>query len=534
MKDPGPVQFRARFSPDSRRIALVRENGDLLVYDLATGQPSRHWRGPKPGMLSFRPDGAQIAALSDEKGSTCRILETETGRLIRSIPMRAKAIGVQWSPDGATLTTTCVDRRIDLWDAASGTLKVTLQGHTHGGLGSTFHPAGTLLASNGWEKRLFLWDPVLGRSWLNLPGDSNHQFSSDGRITVSFEHQLTTYEVDPALEYRTFAHAGRDPNEYGEVSIRSDGRVLALGTNGGVSLWDLACGRELAFLRIGYAVSLLFEASGDLLTSGPIGVWRWPVRLDPEGREFRIGPPSRLPLPAGIEQIAEDRSGRIVALAGLDFTHILTAERTFQVGPLEQVKSVAVSPEGEYVATGCHGTTGAQVWRLRDSAKLAHQELEGFTSVKFSPDGKWLMIENSPCRLLETGTWREVRRLKGRGRCFSPDARLVVVMDPNKVLELVEAETGRILARLTSPDLGEAWAVTFSPDGSKLVVSTRDGPAVHVWDLRAIRRRLVVLGLDWDAPAYSEEDPAGFNAACLPPLQIDYGLLAGRIRRSTE
>jgi hypothetical protein len=106
-------------------------------------------------------------------------------------------------------------------------------------------------------------------------------------------------------------------------------------------------------------------------------------------------------------------------------------------------------------------------------------------------------------------------------------------MDPSKVLLLVEAETGRTLAQLTSPDLGEAWAVTFSPDGSRLVVSTRDGPAVHVWDLRAIRR-LVELGLDWDVPAYSENDPAGSAAPSLPPLQIDYGPLAGHIRRSAS
>ena len=52
-----------------------------------------------------------------------------------------------------------------------------------------------------------------------------------------------------------------------------------------------------------------------------------------------------------------------------------------------------------------------------------------------------------------------------------------------------------------------AWA-TFSPDGSRLVVTTNDGPAVHVWDLRAIRRHLAEMGLDWDAPAYSDDDPA--------------------------
>ncbi len=49
--------------------------------------------------------------------------------------------------------------------------------------------------------------------------------------------------------------------------------MLAVGTDRGVVLWDLARGTELAFLPIGNAETLLFEASGDLLTlSGPLGV----------------------------------------------------------------------------------------------------------------------------------------------------------------------------------------------------------------------------------------------------------------------
>ena len=66
--------------------------------------------------------------------------------------------------------------------------------------------------------------------------------------------------------------------------------------------------------------------------------------------------------------------------------------------------------------------------------------------------------------------------------------------------------------------------MTFSPDGSRLVVTTDDGPAVHVWDLRAIRKRLAPMGLDWDAPAYSEDDPAAPPAPDLPPLKVyDFG-----------
>ena len=87
--------------------------------------------------------------------------------------------------------------------------------------------------------------------------------------------------------------------------------------------------------------------------------------------------------------------------------------------------------------------------------------------------------------------------------------------DASRVIRLVETETGRTLARLESPDLCRGWPV-FSPDGSRLVVSTPDGSAAHVWDLRTIRRHLVAMGLDWDAPAYSDQDPAAIS---VPPIE---------------
>src|SRR5262249_29723216 len=38
-----------------------------------------------------------------------------------------------------------------------------------------------------------------------------------------------------------------------------------------------------------------------------------------------------------------------------------------------------------------------------------------------------------------------------------------------------------------------------------------------------IRRQLAAIGLDWDAPAFSEDDPADPSAPALPPLQVDLG-----------
>ncbi len=124
--------------------------------------------------------------------------------------------------------------------------------------------------------------------------------------SLGIEDRLTTYQVDPALEYRTFAHASSAPLNYDRPSIRRDGRVLAVGTEQGVVLWDLAHGAELAFLPIGDAQHLMFEASGDLLTSGSIGVRRWPVQLDPARGEFAHRPAEPTPV---AERRLRDRRG---------------------------------------------------------------------------------------------------------------------------------------------------------------------------------------------------------------------------------
>jgi len=45
---------------------------------------------------------------------------------------------------------------------------------------------------------------------------------------------------------------------------------------------------------------------------------------------------------------------------------------------------------------------------------------------------------------------------------------------------------------------------------------------------------LAAIGLDWDALAYSEDDPASSSAIPLPPCQLELGWLAGEIERLAE
>jgi WD40 repeat protein/tetratricopeptide (TPR) repeat protein len=528
--DPGPVGHQLAWSPDGRRLLLIRR-GTLLEYDLATGRSVRTWPGAA-GHVAFRPDGARLAVIdADPRRQTCRIHEADSGQLVRAIALETTAEWVAWSPDGRTLAIARPDHRIDLRDAETGSRRASLEGLTSGAPTAAFHPAGTLLASNGWEGRLRLWDPILGRPLLTLNDNSDPaRFARDGRIVVSSPGRLTVYRVDPARGYRTFAHASGEPMDYQRASIHPGGRLLVVGTDHGAILWDLARGAELAFLAIGGSPNAMFEPSGDLLTGGTAGVQRWPIRLDPARGAFRIGPPRRLPFPNSACQVGEDRSGRIVAQANHGYAQVVTPGGTFRLGPLDDCRGVAVSPDGRWLATGSH-VRGAQVWSVADGTKVAELPTESSTAVAFSPDGEWLMAAGG--RLWEVGTWREARRIDG-GDAFSPDGRIVAAVDPGRVIRLVEVATGRTLARLESPDLCGVYTLAFGPDGSRLVVVTNDGPAAHVWDLRAIRKDLADRGLDWDAPAYPEPDPADPSAAPLPAPEVDYGPLAGHLEHFRE
>jgi WD40 repeat protein len=94
----------------------------------------------------------------------------------------------------------------------------------------------------------------------------------------------------------------------------------------------------------------------------------------------------------------------------------------------------------------------------------------------------------------------------GVGHAFSSDGRMLMVQDDDLSIRLVETETGRKLARLSSPDMCGVNGAVFSPDDSRLVISTQDGPAVHIWDLRAIGNELQAMGLEWELPSFSEPE----------------------------
>lgn len=75
---------------------------------------------------------------------------------------------------------------------------------------------------------------------------------------------------------------------------------------------------------------------------------------------------------------------------------------------------------------------------------------------------------------------------------------LAIAPSQHQVL-LFDFVNRRELTTLTAPDAHTLSRLCFNHDGTELAAST-DNHVVQLWDLRAIRRQLASIDLDWNIP----------------------------------
>ena len=411
MPGMGPINDLGRvplFSPDSATLALGEMNGSVRLVNLKTGLVDRTIPAPTEGngvmAMAFSPDGRFLACGYGLSDGTIRLWDAATGALAASLEgHRAWISKLVFAPDGQTLYSGSADQTIRGWDIVRKKETETgrLQGHTGVLSGLALAHAGATLVSCAFDGSIRVWDlKAKPRRAFHgvLPvrvAPYGAPFTRDSRrlVTASPRDPVIIWEVATAKEIQRLPALGTNHHS---VALSPDERLLAVGSlDATIQLWDLVEQRLVRKFRPQSIpiYGLRFWDGGRTLMSHAFvahrqtSVQRWDVA---SGAEIPFG---RIDVSDSyvLSQSPDHRLLAVPSAGGVTLWNYATGELEASF-PSPTVPLMATfSADSRLLAASV--APGAQVWEVGSKRARAALSLPAnrIISLAFSPDGRRLV-----------------------------------------------------------------------------------------------------------------------------------------------
>lgn len=516
--DTGPLQMWeitgqgwGEFLPGEETIIVGVPEGTALV-DAKNGNIIRQiWNQASWTRPVISSDG-RYAALTSR--SLVAVVELATGVEVLRKSLDAVLFGsspVAWCPDTDLLALWPIDGNVVLVDVSDDTVLAQWP-RTGGDMVLSFDATGQLLLSvTRWDATLRIWDVSGTRLLLSDPASNIAHVSPRSQggwrlFEVNNSNREMSLKTISGLEglQPFLVEPGHSP-PYQSLDFSPDQRWLAAGTANGLELFDVHSLRLVQMAPIGSCFAQ-FAKSGDLFVSVGGALYCFPLHrpdFEPDQTEadatIQWGPPRQiLPAPYASGRFSLSGNPPTIVTHGHNGAWVLHPDVDASphfLGTHDDVRFVASSPDGRYVATGSW-YDGAKVWDVKSAAMLHHFPVGSQCNVAISASGEWFITAAGQIDIWEIGTWRHHGTVlrQDASRPFisgvSPFADYVAVTStglPNRVyvIDLMKAQLAATYPGASGMRFHSCAAMA---DGTRIAVSPCNGEGpLQIWDIARLQ-----------------------------------------------
>lgn len=442
-------------SPDGRYLAYASSWLPAVLCDLKTGKILHLLteRSTNNMRLSFTPDSRSVIVHS---GSAIHLFDTASGKEIRKIE-KSSWMGhpLALSPDGKTLAYLESRHVLSLWDLSTGRQLHSSIRHTEFIRSIVFFPDGKRLASSDFFGNLIVWDIASAQELAHLERSTDKPRSLaanvDGKTLQFLNFRDTIYRWNPLAGGKASQQILPQTNFY-EFVLSPDGRTIA------------------GALRTAPAMQVL------------------------------------------LRDLQGDKSARTITMP-----------------KNVRIRSLSFSPDNRLLLIGASDNV-LRLWD-RDTGKLVRELPPDDSSSRsiyaiFSSDGRSLAYHDYGAGFGTLGMGVRIREIASGGfrlqiphrggipLAYSPDGRFLACSSPSWGVDVLDAATGKVLARQQGPQVS-LFSLAFSPDSRLLATGYGDG-TILLWKVPDSEGLPATLkeeeaGVLWQSLA--DEDTARANRA---------------------
>jgi WD40 repeat protein/serine/threonine protein kinase len=450
------------------------ERAHVKIWDSSSGQVVQHLpaRGPVHS-VAISPSGQLVACTTN---NTVRVWEVQTGKHLIDFQEHIGKVHCVAFDSDERLASAGRDKQVRIWEPRTGKRLLPPLEHADEVHAVAFSQnserlvTGTGGSNIGVKKGdVTLWNAATGAKIRVLDGKSGYvsgvAISPDGKW-------IAACGTGPLLRiWSTLGKQARDLKGHGLLLVRDvafspdSKRLVSAGYDKTIRLWDVGTGQPL-FTLLGHAESVdtvAFSSDGKQIVSGSkdstIKIWNAITGQQPFVSYTHKDP---------VHCVVFSNDGKRLASGGMDrrvqVWNPLTGDEQFTfTGHTNWISAVAFSPDNQYVASASTEKT-VKIWDVETGKVLFTGETSDANqnSLAFAPRGRRLayLDRAGAVRVWDMNAEQEVFQFKDRqytSVAYSPDGRWLAGCSPkDKLVTLWNAANGQFVLDL----VGHTGAIT--------------------------------------------------------------------------